>query len=54
MKKILFLSEKAAALEVVKNKINNVHLIKANIFDEIFFDEVFDIVCCSGVLQYCK
>ena len=35
-----------------KNKINNVHLIKANIFDEIFFDEVFDIVCCSGVLHH--
>ena len=35
-----------------KNGIDNVHLIKANIFDEIFFDEVFDIVCCSGVLHH--
>ena len=35
-----------------KNKINNVHLVKANIFDEIFFDEVFDIVYCTGVLHH--
>lgn len=37
-----------------KNEIKNVHFINGDIFDDIFKDEVFDIVFCSGVLHHTK
>jgi len=38
----------------IKNNINNVNFVNADIFDDVLQDEVFDFVWCSGVLHHTK
>lgn len=37
-----------------KNKIENIHFILADIFDDIFENDTFDYIICSGVLHHTK
>ena len=37
-----------------KNNINNITFLKADIFDDVLKDNIFDIVWCSGVLMCTK
>ncbi len=37
-----------------KNSIKNITFIKADLFDDLFFDNTFDLVWCSGVLHHTK
>jgi ubiquinone/menaquinone biosynthesis C-methylase UbiE len=37
-----------------KNKIENIHFILADIFDDIFENNTFDYIICSGVLHHTK
>ena len=37
-----------------KNSIENISFVRGDIFDEIFYDEVFDFVICNGVLHHTK
>jgi SAM-dependent methyltransferase len=36
----------------VENNINNIYFINADLFDDIFPDQVFDFVWCNGVLHH--
>lgn len=38
----------------IKNKINNVKFINADIFDDVFNNEVFDFIWTNGVLHHTK
>ena len=35
-----------------KNNIKNIIFVNANIFDDIFCEEIFDLIFCSGVLHH--
>jgi 2-polyprenyl-3-methyl-5-hydroxy-6-metoxy-1,4-benzoquinol methylase len=37
-----------------KNKIPNINFVNGDIFDEIFEENIFDLVWCSGVLHHTK
>jgi len=37
-----------------KNNITNITFLEGDIFDEIFYEEVFDFVICNGVLHHTK
>ena len=38
----------------IKNRISNVTFVNADLFDDVFENEVFDVVWCSGVLHHTK
>jgi SAM-dependent methyltransferase len=35
-----------------KNNIKNINFVNADLFDDVYVDEVFDLVWCSGVLHH--
>ena len=39
-------------VDVDQNKIDNVYFVNADLFDDIFLDEIFDFVWCNGVLHH--
>ena len=39
---------------LIKNNIDNVKLVNADIFDDVLSDDIFDFIWCSGVLHHTK
>jgi 2-polyprenyl-3-methyl-5-hydroxy-6-metoxy-1,4-benzoquinol methylase len=49
-----FESLKIGSIFAKKNQINNLDFVCGDIFDNIFEDNIFDIVICNGVLHHTK
>ena len=47
-------SLKLGSIFAKNNNINNIEFIRGDIFDDIFLEETFDIILCSGVLHHTK
>ncbi len=47
-------SLKLAKNFAIKNEINNIELVNADIFDDVLIEDYFDFVWCNGVLHHTK